>query len=170
MPFVSTKSAVAAAPQLLGGPDVDTVLSARQKELELQETELDRKESDLRLSSATPSVHEARWACLREERHALAQKWACLAQDKRLRADREQMMLSAAMMGAPLAQAASRDVRQGGGGGGMGDGPAPLPWAALPPLQHTYCALWSVQQIQWLATAQQQQQADMPAMSCCFQR
>eukprot|EP00198_Chlamydomonas_reinhardtii_P012873 XP_001702210.1 predicted protein [Chlamydomonas reinhardtii] len=98
---------------------------------------------------------------MREERHALAQKWACLAQDKRLRADREQMMLSAAMMGAPLAQAASRD------GAGLRDGPS-LPWG-LPPLQHTYCALWSVQQIQWLAVAQQQQQADMPAMSCCFQ-
>lgn len=66
------------------------------------------------------------------------------------------------MMGAPLAQAASRD------GAGLRDGPS-LPWG-LPPLQHTYCALWSVQQIQWLAVAQQQQQADMPAMSCCFQR
>ncbi|KAG2424823.1 hypothetical protein HXX76_014244 [Chlamydomonas incerta] len=166
MPFVSAKSAVLAAPQLQG-PDVDTVISARQKELELQEAELDRKESDLRLTWATlaPStVQDARWACLREERHALAQKWACLAQDKRLRADREQMMLSAVMMGAPMAQAASR----ASAGTGAGDGPVP-PWG-VPPLQHTYCAIWSVQQIQWLAVAQQQQQADMPAMSCCFQR
>lgn len=130
MPFVSAKTAVLAAPQLQG-PDVDTVISARQKEIELQEAELERKESDLRLSCASlaPSVQEARWACMREvgsaqprcyfcthskprtavrhcrrrlvvqERHALAQKWACLAQDKRLRADREQMMLSGGCYG-----------------------------------------------------------------------
>ncbi len=71
MPFVSTKSAVIAAPHLRE-PDTDSVLSARQKELELQETELDRKESDLRLSSAAlaPTVHDARWACLREVPYA----------------------------------------------------------------------------------------------------
>lgn len=32
------------------------------------------------------------------------------------------------------------------------------------------CSLWSVQQVQYVSLTQQQQQADMPCFSCCFQR
>ena len=49
--------------------------------------------------------------------------------------------------------------------------PPPCPQVSprSPCILTTWCAICSVQQIQWVSLQQQQQQADMPCFSCCFQ-
>ncbi|KAG2492011.1 hypothetical protein HYH03_009741 [Edaphochlamys debaryana] len=76
-------------------------------------------------------------------------------------------------MGAPSPCEASRsgsDVVLAIGAAADGRGAFPTPGAGGVPLQYTYCAVWSVQQVQWVSLGQQQQQTDSPFASCCFQR
>eukprot|EP00195_Chlamydomonas_chlamydogama_P011864 CAMPEP_0202889658 /NCGR_PEP_ID=MMETSP1392-20130828/259_1 /ASSEMBLY_ACC=CAM_ASM_000868 /TAXON_ID=225041 /ORGANISM="Chlamydomonas chlamydogama, Strain SAG 11-48b" /LENGTH=169 /DNA_ID=CAMNT_0049573041 /DNA_START=104 /DNA_END=611 /DNA_ORIENTATION=- len=146
-----------------------------EKEQQLQDWENNIKLKEERLNAlgyqgaADNQVTAARWQSLAEERKQLASRWNALCEDKRHLHSLETLVLSAA-----LSRPSDQDMKRDGSadeekgallGGAAALGPAlglTGGWPGSQPLQHTWCAIWSVQQIQWVSLAQQQQQADMP--------
>ena len=140
-------------------------LSMREKEVDEKERRLidmiHSKASDDERSIVIQNLSSG----LAAERRALAHRWSIVDAELRSITSLEHTAFSAAcdfgrkLTSAPEGQGAmTRDM----------DVLSTL--NSDPRLQTSYCAIWSVQQIQLVSLAQQQQQADMPCFSCCFQR
>jgi hypothetical protein len=153
-------------------------LSESQVALLQREKELDEKERRIidminsKSSDDKTLMLQNLSSCLAAERQALAHRWSVFEAETKAVTNLEQSAFSVAcslggkLASAPLGdQSMTREV----------DGTphsllSPLSDWPSPRLQTSYCAIWSVQQIQLVSLAQQQQQADMPCFSCCFQR
>lgn len=148
-----------------------------QSVLALREKEIDEKERRLMDLIHSKASEDERHVVLQNlssglaaERQSLAHRWSIVDAELKSIASLEQSAFSAAcklgsdLVATPDQQGAmTRDT----------DGlslPLHLSDWPNPRLQTSYCAIWSVQQIQLVSLAQQQQQADMPCFSCCFQR
>lgn len=143
-------------------------LQSKQDALLAREEQLDAKEKELLARPpADPVLLQALSTSLVEGRSSLTHRWASLVEEQRLMAEQAKMALAAALnfrLAAPACQ--SMDCKDEEGL----PVPVGVPSLGLPAMQTTWCAIWSVQQIQWVSLQQQQQQADMPCFSCCFQR
>jgi hypothetical protein len=157
-------------------PALAAAMAAREAAIVEREAALDEKERALLATAPCGepgSVAALRWALLLEERRGESARRAALAHD-------------AATLRALLARACSpaqqqRAMTRGSGAGNTtsGDANADADTDAgavdgdvgpLVQLTAPGCAIWSVQQVQLVGLAQQEQQADMPCGSCCFQR
>ena len=172
MPHVAASSLEARAPWPPG------CAAGREAALTALEAALDAKEAEL--AAAFPAGGEAgsvaalRWMALLEQRRGAAARWAAHA--AHAAALRGAVALAA---GARRSTAPPRAVSQMSRKGDddahaaaddcAGEDGAPLP-LPLVQLSGPTFACWSVQQVELVSLGQQQQQADMPCASCCFQR
>ena len=147
-------------------------LSESQSALLQREKELEEKEKHLmdmvKSKSSDETVLQNLSACLVAERQALAHRWSAVESETKAITNLEQAAFSVACnLGGKLASSPWGDQSMTREADGL---LYPLSDWPNPRLQTSYCAIWSVQQIQLVSLAQQQQQADMPCFSCCFQR
>lgn len=145
----------------------ESALALREKELDVKEKHLlERMKDAMGGSSETEkAVLENLSSCLVAERTALTHRWSMLEADLKSIGVLEQAALNLGGKIIPLPPFSHDDMSRE-----ANEGVLPFSWPPTPQLQTSYCSIWSVQQIQLVSLSQQQQQADMPCFSCCFQR
>ena len=173
MPYVAASSLEAHSPWPPG------CAAGREAALEALEAALDAKEAEL--AAAFPAGGEAgsvaalRWAALLEQRRGATARWAAHAAQAAALRGAVALAAGARRSTVPphaIAQMSRKVVDDDAPAAadncaGEDGTPPPLP---LVQLSGPTCACWSVQQVELVSLGQQQQQADLPCASCCFQR
>ncbi|GAX79894.1 hypothetical protein CEUSTIGMA_g7334.t1 [Chlamydomonas eustigma] len=139
-----------------GSPEDAAILSQREEVLDAKERFLLAN-----LQGIDAPVAKALAASLLEERTALKYRWAKLFENCKMENEKELVATAGALQTSlPMTGVVQQQMTR----------ETPFKEFGTVPLQTTWCAIWSVQQIQWVSLSQQQQQADMPCLSCCFRQ
>jgi hypothetical protein len=172
MPHVAASSLEAHAPWPPG------CAAGREAALVALEAALDAKEAELAAvfpGGEAGSVAALRWAALLEQRRGAAARWAAHAAHAAALRGAVALAAGARRSTVPPRAIAQMSRKAADDNAPAADdncavddeAPPPLP---LVQLSGPTCACWSVQQVELVSLGQQQQQADLPCASCCFQR